>query len=337
MAGVLLPDGSSRRRDSRKPVVRDAHLGQEQVARPELAPRTRLDYAKGLVEVEAKWGKTPYEVLESPKFLDPVLTWIEANWKGKNADHRLTPFKRVLSWGHKERRVLAMNPLDRVKTYYESSDRSRIIWHIRELNAFLQAAYPALARAVALMAETAIRPGDLVRLTRSHVVTNESGTRCIRIATNKSRQETTILVPLTERAAEIIDATPNGQLLLLTTVTGKPWDERHLSKEVAATLDGLGLRNGTDGRLGLRKKGVRTGAAQHLTLYDLRGTALTRLMRQGFSIPEAALFMGWKPSYAHQMLNAYLAEDPGIADAMIFKLQPQAAAAIPSAGPVAKG
>lgn len=300
-----------------------------------LSPRTRSDYRKGLADVEERWGTAPLQVVENSKFRNVVLDWIESNWSGKNADHRLTPFKRLLNWALNDRRVIAQNPLDGVPLYYEGSDRHKVIWHIGELNAFLAAAYPALARAVALMAETALRPGDLVRLTRNHVETTETGKRVIRITTNKSNRETTVLIPLTPRAAEIIDATPKDQLLILVTATGKPWDMEHLSKEVGDLLGEIGLRSGKDGRLGLRTKGVKKGDPQHLTLYDLRGTALTRLMRHGFTVAEAALHMGWMPSYAAKMLDIYLGQDPGIADAMIIKLQPTAEPAIPAAGPEA--
>ncbi|HMQ93537.1 MAG TPA: tyrosine-type recombinase/integrase [Amaricoccus sp.] len=300
-----------------------------------LSGRTQGDYSKGLIDVQARWGKTPYQVLESPKFRNAVLNWIEKNWIGKSADHRLTPFKRVLSWGVKNRQVLALNPLNGAPLYYEGSDRDEIIWHRGELEAFLAAAYPALSRAALLMAETALRPGDLVRLTRNHIETTETGQRVINLKTNKSRRKTRVIIPLTALAAEIIDSTSTDQLLILVTATGKPWDEEHLSKEVSAVLDGLGLRSGKGGRLGVKEKGVRKGQPEHLTLYDLRGTACTRLVRAGFGLDMLAAHMGWKPSYAAKMLDIYLAQDPRIADAMILKLQPPAEPAIPAAGPAA--
>ena len=107
---------------------------------------------------------------------------------------------------------------------------------------------------------------------------------------------------------------------------------QRLSKATATHLDSLGLRNGLDGRLGRKRKGASKGQPEHLTLYDLRGTALTRLIRHGLSLDEVALHMGWAPSHAAAMLDTYLALDPAQADAMIAKLHPATAGAIESAG-----
>lgn len=80
----------------------------------------------------------------------------------------------------------------------------------------------------------------------------------------------------------------------------------------------IGIQNGWEGRLGSKRK----GQPEHLTLDDLRGTAPTRLMRLKLSIAEAALHMGWKPSYAARMLDLYTAHDPDLAQPMILELDP---------------
>jgi integrase len=212
--------------------------------------------------------------------------------------------------------------LEGVPLYYEGSDRHRVIWHAAEVAAFCESAGMELARAVQLMAQTGLRPGDLVRLTRNHVRVIENGERVISLATNKSRQATTVQIPVTEECAAILDATPADRLLILQSPRGEAWTEENLSHAVGKHLEAIGLRNGLGGRLGLKRKGARRGQPEHLTLYDLRGTALTRLMRHGFTVQEAATHMCWKPSYAAAMLDIYMAEDPEIATAMFVKLQP---------------
>ncbi len=129
-------------------------------------------------------------------------------------------------------------------------------------------------------------------------------------------------IPVTPECAAIIDATPADRLLILQAPRGEAWTEENRSHAVGKHLEAIGLRNGLGGRLGLKRKGARRGRPEHLTLYDLRGTALTRLMRHGFTIPQAAIHMGWKPSYAHKMLDIYMAEDPEVASAMLLKLRP---------------
>ena len=62
--------------------------------------------------------------------------------------------------------------------------------------------------------------------------------------------------------------------------------------------------------------------APELTLYDLRGTAATRLVWAGRPLPDLALHMGWNPSYAARMLDIYAALNPGRSDAMIERLVP---------------
>ena len=70
-----------------------------------------------------------------------MLTWVEANWTGKEADHRLTPFKRVLSWAVGQRGKLKVNHLARIPTYYKGSSRAEIIWADDEIDEFCRSAY----------------------------------------------------------------------------------------------------------------------------------------------------------------------------------------------------
>ena len=131
-----------------------------------LATRTQEDLRRGLVDIERKWGDCPSEALESPQLRDAVVTWVEKNWKFKAADLRIHAFKRVLSWAGPPTRhmphgrgLLQANPLQGVPEHYQGSDRRNVIWLRAELDRFEATAERGLCRAVALMSETALRPG----------------------------------------------------------------------------------------------------------------------------------------------------------------------------------
>lgn len=80
----------------------------------------------------------------------------------------------------------------------------------------------------------------------------------------------------------------------------------------------IGLKNGRGGRL-LRLES-RPDEDIGLHFHDLRGSACTKLLRDGLSLENLALHMGWKPSYAAKMLDMYLALDPAYADEMASEL-----------------
>jgi len=286
-----------------------------------LAAATKRQYGRGLKDVEARWGSAPKAAIENPAFRHSVLKWAEENWSGKEIDHRLSPLKRVLNWAVDQRRVLAVNPLARIPLYYEGSDRAEIIWLDDELDDFCTTAYRELARAVRLAAETALRPGDLVRLNRSHIRPTPEGGRAILMRTNKSGRSTTVQIPVTLAAAAIVDATPPDQFLILTPRSTAQWAVGYLSQGVADQR-----AKAQRGR-GERLRELEAVKDAELRLYDLRGTACTRLIRAGLSIADLALHMGWKPSYAAKMLDVYAAMNTGRSDAMLHRLQPAAPAA----------
>jgi integrase len=282
-----------------------------------LRERTREGYDRAFVRIDAEFGDAPLETVEHDDFKDAVLTWVDKNWKGKpkGADHHLAPFRRLLQWGFETRGKLKINRLAGIGNRYQPGARKDIVWWRREVRLFSSTAYPALARAVQLMAETGLRPGDLVRLTRAQVVTI-ADRRYIKLkATQKSTRKrkpqaaTPVKIPLTPLAAAIIDATPKTQMLILTNQSGGAWTEDWLTHAVGDHLAAIGLKDGgLDGRLGVYGEGhPKAGKAVPLHLYDLRGTAVTRLVREHISLADLALHMGWKASTAALMLNIYLA------------------------------
>lgn len=282
-----------------------------------LSKKTRRDYQRGLADVDQKWGDAPRAALENPALRGAVKKWIEKNWKGKEADHRLTPFKRVLSWAV-DGSELSANPLWRMPLYYENRGRAEIIWLPDEIEEFCNTAYDELSRALRLEAALGLRIGDLVRLARPHIITTPEGRRAVYMKTNKSGRQRQVQIPLTREAELIVDSTPPGQLLILKPPRATAWTEDHLSKEVNDHLVTIGLKNGRGGRL-LRLES-RPDEDIGLHFHDLRGSACTKLVRDGLSLENLALHMGWKPSYAAKMLDLYLSLDPARADEMASEL-----------------
>lgn len=179
-----------------------------------LASKTKRDYQRGLTDVDTKWGDAPKAALENAALRSAVKKWIENNWSGKEADHRLTPFKRVLSWSLDEGEIDA-NPLARLPLYYENRGRAEINWLPDEVDEFCATAYAELARAVRMEDETVLRIGGLVRLSRRHIIRTPQGRRAISMRTNKSGRKRPVQIPLTPEAERIVDSTPPGQLLIL--------------------------------------------------------------------------------------------------------------------------
>lgn len=94
--------------------------------------------------------------------------------------------------------------------------------------------------------------------------------------------------------------------------------EDHLSKEVNDHLEAIGLKHGRAGRLLHLESRPEEEIGLHF--HDLRGSACTKLVRAGLSLEKLALHMGWKLSYAAQMLDLYMSLDPARADEMAASL-----------------
>ncbi len=204
---------------------------------------------------------------------------------------------RLVSWAH-GRKLLKFHHLTGVKRLY-STDRADIIWSDADLEAFDAVAPAVVSRALRGAAETGLRPGDLVKLSRAHLQSTPRGRR-IRIRTNKRGRIAAI--PVTQRMAEIIDATPPDRMLIFVSSYGAPWDEKQLSKQVTA----------------YRRK---AGLDERLRLYDARGTACSKLFMAGATLAEIALHMGWSVQNAAKMIEVYASLDPALSDSILIRLE----------------
>jgi hypothetical protein len=268
----------------------DAYARSREFCR--LAPRTRTDYLKGLVDVRARYDGAPLGIVNSVALQGNVLDWIEMRWAGKCADKRLDPFKFALSWatGRHPKRV-PVNYLPGIPRFHEGADRAEIIWEDAEVDRFCQKAPELHADAVRLARETGLRIGDLVALERSEIKRAPDGSRAIILRPNKRRRRI-VNMPLTPAAEAIIDKAPISRRLILKPVHAEAWDPARLSREVREYATEIGIRS-------------------ELRFNDLRGTKVTEMVWAGSSVPDLAIRIGWKIETAAKMLGVYAALNPG--------------------------
>lgn len=261
-------------------------------------PRTRDDYRKWGLRFAVEFAEDPAKLFEWPESRGELLRWRD-RWahSPKQADMAVTTAVIILNWA-RDRSIVTHHNCDRIAKLYEGGDRAEIIWPPAEVEKFQAMAPRWVWRALSSALETGLRPGDLVRLGRSHIKQTPKGRR-IQIRTNKTGRVASI--PVTPAMAEIIDETPADRLVILVGDRGKPLTERG----IASAVDYW------------QKK---AGVPEDLRLYDCRGTAVTKLMMAGGDLKELATTFGWSLRYAQNVIENYVALVPEVADAVLVKL-----------------
>lgn len=254
-----------------------------------LAPRTKADYRLWVDRIRAKFGDAPLGAFERPAIRGVAMKWRD-KWTGKQAQYAWTVLRRVVSWAY-DRGKITQHHLRGGGGLYES-DRADIIWTEPEVEAVEVAAPAHIARALRAAVETGLRPGDLVRLSKAHVIG-----RRIQIRTAKKKRMAS--VPVTPKMAELIDSAPG--LLILTDKDGKPWEPKRLAHAVTYWRDRLEIR-------------------KDLRFYDARGSACTRLVLAGATLSEVAAIMAWSVPTAARMIEVYAALDPALTEGVLVKL-----------------
>ncbi len=262
-----------------------------------LAERTQADYRKWALRLAAEFKDDPARLFEWPESRGELLRWRD-QWQHspKQADYAVTVAVRILSWAV-DRSLIAQHHCHRIGKLY-ASDRAEVVWTPAHVEQF-EARAPEWARRILTAAvETGLRPGDLIRLTWAHVETTPGGRR-ITIRTNKRKRVATI--PVTERMGALLDVTPKGRALILVSERGRPLTEHRASE-------------------GVRQWRDKAGLPPDLRLYDCRGTAATNLLRAGAKLSHIAAVFGWSLRYAQNVIEAYAAVAPEVADEVLVLL-----------------
>jgi site-specific recombinase XerD len=108
-------------------------------------------------------------------------------------------------------------------------------------------------------------------------------------------------IPVTPRMAALLDTTPKGRALILVSERGRPLTEHRASE-------------------GARQWRDKAGLSADLRLYDCRGTAATNLLRAGAKLSHIAAVFGWSLRYAQNVIEAYAAVAPEVADEVLVLL-----------------
>ena len=265
-----------------------------------LAPRTQSDMRKSIFHsksgIDSKFGSAPIAAFNDPRIRAQALEWRDSI-SGKVGDDRIRHLQRIVGFAL-DRRKIHQNHLRDIKSVYKSN-RAEIFWLPDEVEAFRKGAPPHVWRILAMDLETGLRPGDLALLSREHIHRTPHGRRIV-IWTQKRKRLASI--PVTPRMAELIAATPDGQIRLIVNKAGQPYKhENYLGDAVSEWRDKLNLR-------------------RELRLYDARGTAATRLLEAGADLKEIATHMGWSLKHAAEVIERYVALSPAMSDSLAAKL-----------------
>lgn len=265
-----------------------------------LAARTKKDYLRFLVMVEAEFGDMPLSLVEKPKARGMFKSWrdqLAAARGDRQADYAWGVLARVLSVA-KDRGTIATNVCERGGKLYEV-DRAEVIWLPEHIKAFLTAASDELQFALLLALWTGQRQGDLIKLTWQQY----DGTH---IRLRQGKRKARVLLPVGSVLKAELDARRPDKVegAILRNTRDKAW-----------TGDGFRTSWGkTHARAKLD--------ATDLRFNDLRGTAVTRLALAGCSVPQIAGFTGHSLKDVERILDAhYLGGKFELAEQAMVKLE----------------
>src|SRR5690606_23626300 len=107
------------------------------------------------------------------------------HWTGRQAQYAWQMLARLSSWAY-QRRILSFHHLRDGGTVYRS-DRADIIWKPSDIQAVLDIAPTYIQHAFLTAIETGLRPGDLVKLSESHIENTDIGRRIVIRTAKKKR------------------------------------------------------------------------------------------------------------------------------------------------------
>lgn len=242
-----------------------------------------------------RFRTAPVTLLEDRRFRAYAIAWRD-QWSDspRAAQYAWSVAKRIASWAH-DRGTIGPHVITGGAALYKSN-RAELVWTSADIAAFNAAAPPAARRLLAVALSTGLRAGDLARLSWSHIVEG----RAVQIRTSKKQRVATI--PILAEMRAVLDDTPRDRMLILLNERGRPLTAESASKTI-------------------RRWATRAGVNPDLHLHDCRGTAATRLVREGVAFDRVAICMGWSIKYAVEVVANYVALDPAGADAVIELLE----------------
>jgi len=265
--------------------------------------RTKADYRRWLNRFVEEFGEDPIKMWEIKESRREIEKW-RKGWEHspKQYDYAGTVVMMFLNWAETEI-YIAGHFWKKFEKLYES-DRSEIVWAADQVSKVEDIAPEWVRRIMIAATETGLRPGDLIKLNRGHIENTPQGRR-IRIKTNKRGVQA--FIPVTERMGRLIDETPADRMLILVNASGDRLTTHRASEGLRQWRDKAGLDTDTVG--------------YDLRLNDCRGTAATRLLREGLSLGQIAACMGWSLRTASAMIERYARVSPEETDEVLHILK----------------
>jgi len=255
-----------------------------------LAPRTQSDYRRALDVVRNDLGTMEIRALEARLARTVLLKWRDGYADHpKTADSRMAALALVLQWAV-DRGELAKNPLTNWPRIYKAN-RADIIWRPEDLDMVLEEIGTTAGRnAILFAAFTGLRVSDVPLVPWSAV-----GSDHVQWQTGKSRGRRTVIIPMTDELRALLACIPRRAVTILTNERGRPWTSSGLQTTLQKAKQKVAARY-KDGPSPIAK----------LRFHDLRGTAATTLIRNGATVAEAALILGWSKERVDAIATRYV-------------------------------
>lgn len=276
----------------------------------ELSQRTRDDYEKYLTSFEEEFGEDPLAMFQERAVNGEIRAW-RTKWKNspRQYDYAGGVVTTFLNWCVDVDHSLDVHHHKGQKKLYKAN-RAQIVWLPEEIDMLLAEASPKERPVVIAFSEGGLAPQDVGLLRRRHVQTTPKGRR---LFFARKKTDNPVSLPVTKALGEVIDNLPEGQDLLVTSLTGKPLKALRASQ----IIRDVKLRHNKKVDEGLLDVRIR----DELRAYDMRGTAATALLRAGCSLNEIAVTMGWGLRHASNVIENYAALVPEVSDEVHRKLR----------------
>ncbi len=198
----------------------------------------------------------------------------------------LASLRACLMWAVK-RRLIPLNPLSGLDR--EPGARVRTEFLDEAGFARLCAAAPnPMARALFMVAfDTGMRKGELLGLRRANVDLEQ---RLVRLGDADCKNGSGRVVPLTDRAVDVLAALPAWSPYVFTMLTGDPVGKTTAFEWFAAART---------------KSGIPTA----MTFHGLRHSAATIMRRRGVPYPLIKMALGWKSEAAARRYQQFSSDD----------------------------
>ncbi|MGY4351539.1 hypothetical protein ACVWXM_008032 [Bradyrhizobium sp. GM7.3] len=286
------------RRRSEKTLVDLIRLFDTSSTFAALSEESRKQYPWKLKRIEQQWGTVPEDTFnnadDADAFAADALAWHQELGKTsrRSADNLMSALCRVLSFAKEQRRI-KHHPIPTFHRLYKS-DRADKTWSEELQQQFIKAARPAMATAMILVRNTAMRASDV----RKFAWTRYDGQR-LQIRSSKTGKM--LWIPATRELKAHLDTLPRTGALVMLTPTGKAYTKRYFNDHWREDADAVG--------------------AGDLNFHDNRGTAATLLAEVGATAPEIAEALTWTVDKAQRVIDAYLARRGVLAANAIQKLE----------------